>query len=280
MLSKLIEDRTVTSLGISIGTGLALETLFRDKKLGDKPKLEIYDPKRKLPKAVNPDDYQTHIYNIYTLFRNVIGSIKYNVKDELAGDSRVHDQLLNDMYLLIELYNNTTADIAFYLPDYASIYARFDRGKKGSVYAPYSVHSFIESNIKRLAFPGTVIKGKPTGLLPRTAGKILLLSHYTIDLLSVKNIPDLSLLESHTGKIKTKVEFGTKYHPIGKRDLTHLPINPKLLYMLGDKTIVRPYDIKDRRAIYEISIVKHWTPTMSEQVISRHIMKYDTKIPV
>lgn len=271
VLKQNIEDRTTCASGISIGTGLALETLFD---------VEIFDKARKRPKRIDPTDYPTHIYNIYTLYRNVLSSIKYKDKEILVSNKLVKEQLLNDMYLLIDLYNDTGIELIFYLPDYTLLHKKYIKGKDPTAYTPYVTHSFIAENIKRLVFPGVVCRGTTHSTLPRMPKKVLLLSHFTIDLLDAKNIPNLHLLESHTGKIKTKLEWGSKYHPIGKRDLSMLPMNSRLLYMFGDKSLVKPMPILDRRGLYELIMTQNWTPNTSNDRVNRVVKQFNTAIPV
>jgi len=271
VLKQIIEDRTTCPSGISIGTGLALETLFD---------VEIFDKDRKRPKRIDPTEYPTHIYNIYTLYRNVLSSIKHKDKEILVSNKLVKEQLLNDMYLLIELYADTGIKLIFYLPDYTLLHKKYNKGKDPTAYTPYVTHSFIAENIKRLVFPGVVYRGTTQSTLPHMPKKVLLLSHFTIDLLDVKNIPNLHLLESHTGKIKTKLEWGSKYHPIGKRDLSMLPMNSRVLYMFGDKSLVKPIPILDRRGLYELIMTQNWTPNTSNDRVNRVVKQFNTAIPV
>jgi len=266
MLKRLVDERTVTALGISIGTGLALETIFD---------VEIFDKDRKIPDKQNPEDYPTHIYNIYTLYRNVISSIKYKNKDELAKDRYVQEQLINDMYLLIELYKGVNVKLIFYYPDYRLAYRKYNKGKDNKVYVPFVTYSFMQEQIKKLKFPGEVYSGN---VLPKLNGKTLLLSHFTVDL--INSSQGLYLLESHTGKIKSRIAFSSKLHPAGKRDLSVMPLTPETLYIFGDKSLVKPKPIIDRRTIYEMAVIKKWSPNSSQSKIRSDIRIVDPKIPV
>jgi len=271
MISSNIRDRTTSTLGVSIGTGLALETLFD---------IEPFDKNRTPPPKHNPEDYAVHIYNIYTLFRNVVNSIKYKDKDILVSNKSVQEQLLNDIYNIMAVYENVKTNIVFYLPDYTKDYKRFNKGKDNSVYRPYTTYTFMKQNIEKLKYPVPVLKGDLKSVLPRSNTKVLILTHFTLDLLHHETTNGLCLLESHTGKVKTRVEFGGKYHAIGRRDLSILPMNPKLLWMLGDMSIVKPLGIADRKAIYEIAKVKLWTPAMSKYSLEKELKKFNNKIPV
>lgn len=271
LLKQAIDNRTVTPIGLSVGTGIALESLFD---------IDVFDSSRKGPDRVDPTNFETHIFNIYTLFRNVVNSVSYKDKELVITTKLAHNQLLNDMYLLIELYKDTGIDLVFYLPNYSSVYAKFNKNKPAGVYKPYNLHSYIVDNLKRLKFPGNVYNGTENGLLPPHRGKVLIMTHFTMDLLSVTGIPGLHLLESHTGKIKSPIEWGSKYHPIGKRDLSIMPMNKKLLYILGDKTIVKPLDLLSRRTLHESAIEKKWTPLTGTISIEKVVSKIQKTIPV
>ena len=61
-------ERAMSGFPVSIGTSLALESLFP-------PMQAPYDPKREIPQEVNINDYQTFFVNLSTLFRNMIAAV-------------------------------------------------------------------------------------------------------------------------------------------------------------------------------------------------------------
>ena len=66
-MNNILDSRIVGSTNISIGTHLALETLFSED-------IGIYDNQRDFTKD-NPDEYKYHIYNLYTIIRNILNSL-------------------------------------------------------------------------------------------------------------------------------------------------------------------------------------------------------------
>lgn len=270
MLKQIVDARVITPTGLSVATGLAMETLFD---------VGTFDSDRKSPSKVDPTKYPTHVYNISTLYRNVLGSIKYKDKELLMQSKYVQDQLINDIYVLMELYSNTEVKLLFYLPDYSNVGKKYNKYKTG-IYKPYEHTLLMQYIINKLVYPVQVTKSMSDGLLPRISGKVLLMTHHTYDLLSVFKIPELTLLESHTGRIKTKSEWGKKYKSMGKRDMSHYPINKRLLYIYGDKTIVQPLPISDRKGFYELSATKGWSPSVSQQQVDTLTKSFMNKIPV
>jgi hypothetical protein len=67
----------------------------------------------------------------------------------------------------------------------------------------------------------------------------------------------LVLLESHTGKIKPRGQWYTKY--LNGKDLVQIPFNEGFLQVFGDSETFRPMDIRFRRAILEIAERYKWT---------------------
>lgn len=270
MISPAITDRVVGKLGISIGTELALESVFN---------LVAFDSGREIPNKVKPEDYKQHIFNIPTLFRNVLGSIKDKDKELLTANSAVHDQLINDIHLIMELYSQVDTKLVFYLPNYTSVYKLFNKGKPSSLYPPYVAYTFMLQYLKKLQYPTAILSGNKMAMLPATPGKTLLLSSYTMDLMSLSRIPKLELLESHTGKIKTNLDMWSKYHKLGKQDMSILPVHKNVLYIFGDKTIVKPLPINDRKAFLEIAHVTNWTPIITASKIKKDSKDFNNNLP-
>jgi len=272
MLKQVVEERIVNKLGISVGTALALEAVFKD--------MVVFDNDRLIPDKIDPTKYNTHIFNIYTLFRNVINSIKHSDKDQLVVNRYVKEQLINDMYLIIELYSNVETKLMFYMPDYTNTYKVMNKGKEDKPLRSFVTHTHMVNSLKGVKLPGDIYKGNRDVTLPATTDKVLILTHFLIDLLNATQIPNLTLLESHTGKVKTKVMWSNKYHPIGKRDLKFIPINKKVLYILGDKTLVKPLDITTRKSLYELITTKRWNPTTSRLTVDKVLRSFKNDIPV
>lgn len=271
MAKDYILDRTMTATGVSIGTGLALETLFD---------VELFDKARTIPKRVDPASYDVNMYNVYTLFRNVLSSIKFKDKDHLVHDNEVKVELLNDMHNLMALYEGVDTELLFYLPKYDNMYKLMNKHKKG-VYTPYSTHTMIRGALASLALPGNVVVGRTNGALPTTTKKVLLSTHFTVDLLSGLNgTRNLQLIESHTGVIKDHLRWYTKYRKMGKRDMNIFPFNKRLLYLLGDNTVVAPIPLFDRKAFYETSATKGWNQTTSRERVDGQAKKFRNNIPV
>lgn len=263
-LTSNIDDRTVSSFGVSIGTGLALESLFT-------PTTSRYDETREVPVKIKPTDYKVHAYNIYTILRNIVAATQSKDKISVYKDSRLKEVLIEEVSLIKALYENLDVEVVFYTEDYKKVYKDMNLGKEANptrAYEEYVVMSGIYHSLDRL---------------PNTIKKTLVFTSYVSDIM-VKG-SNYTMLESHTGKVKDMSTLNSKYHPIGKRDLSVFPINKLLLYLLGDKYIVRPSKLSIRIKLHAIAVDKHWNykttmdkirhDTRHEPIVSDVIYKYD-----
>jgi hypothetical protein len=264
------EDRTTSSFEISIGTGLALESFFI-------PTSARYDDKRDIPVVIKPDDYKYHVYNIYTLARNILSACALRDKFQLINDKHFLPTVIEEIESIKLLYVDFKVTPVLFIPDYSTIFKKYNKEKDNittNAFIDYDTMRKIFKNIK--SNMDTVTETK----LPATNDKVLILSNYTLDLLNYKNVPKLDLLESHTGKVKTRSEFNTKYHPIGKRDMTILPFTEKLLYMFGDKTLVKPVKIKLRSTLHQLAVDNNWNSKTTNDKIMFGINKNSNLVDI
>lgn len=261
-----LAGRATSGFPLSIGTSLALESLFN-------PRSTPYDPNREIPNVININNYNEIYFNISTLFRNLTGSVDKKVflnisVIELAEVLEFELELINDIF---RNEGNNVCKPIYYNIDYDSIaekllikkvVTRIDNTEYQKYYNDIfnKTLKLIKRNNKNILEIEDLIK-------PSNRNSSLIVSHYAYDLLSEKNFKQLDLLESHTGKLKHLVEFNSKYYPITEKNLSHLPFNKKLLYIFGDKTFIKPSDIRLRLQILETSIKRKWTPATTKEKI-------------
>jgi len=251
---KTYTDRTITSFGVTIGTGLMLESVFD-------PTTERYDPDREIPVKVNINDYKKHYLNIYTLARNVINSLQdKSIRETVFYDIRLLNTVLEDVNIISNLYDDTKCELVLFVPKYDKVMKHLNKDKEGTVnLKELEIYNYINKFLKKKPVDLTCSVEFGDYRLHAGLGKILITTHITADLLNVRKVKGLILLESHTGKIKYPDEWYTKYHKIGTKPLNVFPFMEELLYILGDKTFVRPFSVKVRRELHNLAIDKKWT---------------------
>ena len=258
-LDKILTNRTTTSFGVSIGTGLMLESVFQ-------PTHERYDTERVIPTRVDLKNYDGWLINGYTLLRNIVTACKEPIEvDTLTSKNieRIMEEIETEWAIIQSLLLSNNLDenfIMLFVPKYEKLIKRFNIAKDTSVkYITNNetIHKLFRQPLMSTSEQIAKLTTVEDKVVASYAGfKYLLTSHYTLDLLQSNK---WTLLESHTGVLKDSHLWYTKYHAYGTNDLSHLPMVDILLFMLGDDQLVVGMPRKIKSELYKISIEKKWT---------------------
>lgn len=260
-MNNSILTRAMSGFPLSVGTGLAFESLFE-------PRQQPIDMERIIPQKINITDYQSVWINLTTLFRNLFSSV---VKEESAK-ILPHDwaeAMIQEIEFIQELISTESLSQTrtyFYISEYRDINGVV---KQNSYYQLRQDNTLAQKQYTGLQNDTIelVLRHYKESdnfqifsnlIKPKTRTKSLIITHVAYDLLSHASFVNLDLLESHTGVLKSKHVWYTKYS--GGKELTMMPFNKGLLMIFGDSQTFRPLDIRLRRAIIELAIEKHWTP--------------------
>ena len=258
--------RTTGAIPISIGTSLALESLFIGT---DAP----YDPKRIIPNKIKVSDYDTLYINSSTLVRNILSSVGgADVKKKLLNyPELILFDLEQEMEIITELATEQAPNlnVVFYHTIFNEINrANFNVGgfkliKKELTGLQALNQEFTLSALNKLNQPSNYKVYKDvlmeTNIRFNSGRKSLIITHDILELHDAKKIT-FDLLESYTGVLKNHRTMYTKFPKIAKADLSAIPINMLTLILFGDNHRLKPYGMKIRKKILEISEDKKWTP--------------------
>jgi hypothetical protein len=263
----ILSNRVISAFPVSIGTALALESIFDGR-------LPPYDPSRPIPQKVDITKYGKHYFNLVTLIRNIIGAVS-DIKPLVANSLPLADTLSEELNTIQDIYQEGSkgkCEPIFFIPDYSNL------NKLGRDKIVFRIpktdkqlmeHSLIQSTIKTLMVKNSsLIYNKPK---LKGGRNVLITTHASVDLLNNKYFTKMDLLESHTGRLKTKKDWHTKYHPVGKAPKHMLPFIERLLYIFGDKSTIAPMSIKIRRDILDIATKTNWTPMTTEDKIKFYL---------
>lgn len=252
--------------GVSIGTGMVLESIFTVPNR--------YDPDRVIPNKVDIDKYDYHVYNLHTIVRNVVnslpsGNLGYKEKD-------LKNMVIDDINKLNEYYKDIETTPMIMVTKYAQLEKRYNKAKNNDTVSKalldlYELGHYVDSlkiEENKSIEMGVFKAGTPTG-----DAKILLTTSFLLDVVVLGNV---DLLESHTGVFKNKYKYNTKLKGVGKVDISHIPYNKITHILLGDKTYVKPVLLVERREL--LKIAEKWTPrTTYERVLSDVIKNKELK---
>ena len=255
-------DRVLSS-GVSIGTGLLLESIFDVK--------DRYDSDREIPNKIDIEQYDYHIYNLHTIVRNVLNSLPKPNDGLLEKDLK--NFVIDDINMINSYYEDSECIPVIGLNNYDKLYKEFNKHKEFK--ATKNLISLLELNqwIKDTKFDK--VRGIEMSILPsKNMDKynVLITTSYLLDN-HIYGVCDL--LESHTGVFKSKHKWNTKYHNVGKHDLSHLPYDKNLHKILGDKTYVAPIKLSLRMKLLEIA--EKWNTRTTTSRIREALIK-DTEL--
>ena len=258
MSSSVVASRAVSAFPLSIGTSLSMESISNS---GGAP----YDPDRQIPQHVEIREYKEFWINLSTLFRNLYGAIpRADIQNVSARDCA--DALLQEMNIIESVIQNDSYSLTktvFYICNYTTLKVRYPKANiRGFVTSLQQHYKKLHDQTIQLVLSEHVsssskLKIFDWELIPDERVDALILTHSPHDLINAKHFKSLDLLESHTGKLKKKNLWYTKYYQ-GK-DLVMMPFNSTLLQALGDNEMFHPLNISLRRDLIELAKAKNWT---------------------
>jgi len=227
-------------MGVSIGTGLLLETLFT-------PVNGVFDINRKYEKF-DPNMYHKHYFNIYTLCRNILSSLPTEENALLLTHNSTPPEMIETVLSEIEtiknMYAETELEPVLFLPNYSEPMKNVKNAKEGSNTKKAYTQAIgvkVSNGLSKLVGKGMPIDVvSKTHKIPTTVKPSLITTHLALDLLNNSNVNQngLHLLESHTGRLLTRKGFFKKYNHTQATTSPHLPMVEVLLYLFGDGELI------------------------------------------
>ena len=256
-----VAQREVGQLPLSVGTSLAIE-LFTDRK-------DPEHPERYLPKPPAPEQLWV---NLRTVFRNIYGAIDSELKKRVLADHFV-PTFLNELEFIKSIVNEQTlgrTQVVFYHCSYMDLAKRF----------PKAIHKPLNTDLQKIYFAteqGTITDALkllgPDIDLRQFESKLTgdsrvtwLLSHVPVDLVSLNRFGRVTLLESHTAKLKERLDWNSKLTS-GSQHPT-LPFNAFTLQLFGDGGLYfSPMPLKIKRVVLDLAEKYRWSPATTEDKI-------------
>lgn len=228
-------------LTISIGTAIPLETLLKSQAL-----IKGYD---------------FIFLNLRTLHRNYHAS--FSTTPVIRNNTDYLNGFLTELEIIEGIINSTistgTLRAVFYIATAKSLPAIMPRAKiKQLTTTKQFEYDDLEKDTirkvqkklgEKINVYDVLINGQNTAAL--------IITHCPIDLLSAKRFRKLSLLESHTGAIKSKNEWILKL----TKDENHrnIPFNALTLQIFGDNIQLSTLGSAYKKHIVELSKKNQWT---------------------
>lgn len=256
--SPSLENRSMSGFPISIGTSLALETIFD-------PVQPVYDESRTVPNKIEPSSYNLYLFNIATLLRNLLGSLNETNDIFRLKNKDILDALLEEIDWLSNFFQHSGLGASFYIHNYNYPKNTYkDKLRKITTERQLRTEDIFKYCLDKLAKEDDV-KVFSKYIHYDKQDTALIMTHVPWDLLSHSNFLKLDLLESHTGVVKTRKDWYTKYYKLpGERDMSFLPFIEYLLTVFGDNVMFKPEKLEKRLEIYNSLSKKNVHSLMTE----------------
>ncbi len=255
-------DRQYGLYQMSIGTSLAIESLFHTG---------TFENAEGTPPYTKVDEL---LINIRTLIRNAYQAFDYSAQPNLAT-ATIYDSIIEDIDDIAETIadKSSTMTVTYYNCSYDTI-----RSVGKSVGANVLINTAlraIDYELIEKAVYDRIKRERPNLITEfdsiinpaKKANDCVVLTHYPFDLMSNSKFTSLKLLESRTGKIKDRREWGSKLN--NPKEVDNLPFNTVTMMICGDNTLFRPLGTKVKKALKEAAVKYNWTQnTTYDRVIT------------
>lgn len=260
-VENITSNRTLSSFPLSVGTGLAFESLFT-------PTLERIDNERVIPEKVDLGEFNEVWVNLFTLYRNIFQSLVKEDIPKLTPRAMI-ETIHQEMEVIKSLFANTSVTLKFYICTYKGFDKKFPHAllrvpsTEGQrwYFDLFKVveKAFIDMDKSLVVFDYHPTKSADTD--------VLFFTHVAFDLTSFKSFKSLKLLESHTGVLKDRSVWYTKFQ--NGKELNMIPFTLYFLEFFGDSVHFKPFPFKARNTILEVAKNKHWTQiTTRDKILS------------
>ena len=226
---------------ISIGTSICFESL---KSAGS----EVASQKRETVKKI--------IISMDTIIRNLRGACR---NDVLKVGEYV-SYLLQEMELIEELSGKLPRkpEVLFYHAVFDGMTDRYPHAllrEKSS--KRVDDEYLVKSIISEVALQTPVVIGNYYDISFDVTGddSSIIIAHRAPELLRFSEFDNMSLLESHTGALKTRVNWYTKF--TDGKSLPPMPFCPGTLFICGDNTFFKPR-VAARKFLIAVATANKW----------------------
>lgn len=264
-------DHVQGHLPISIGTALGLQRLFG-----------MDDDGQKNGNYEDQSKGLTDLWiNVDTLCRNLFNSIPDH-RALVVNELLLARELLYEIDRIVDIVKALKSNlvVSFYTAGYKDLATRYPHAKLRTLSTDQQksykrvqdmvvgeLHKYLsnpqESSFRYHHFPNEIKSNKVL------AGKTAIMTHVPLDLLSRHYFGSLALLESHTGVLKPRSLWYTKFY--NGRELNSIPFLHSTLQIFGDSSMFSPQPIKLRQALVTLSQKNGWHVLTTGERIKRSI---------
>lgn len=247
------DGRALGFFQLSIATSLAIESA-----VGIHPDI----PK---PAVIPIRQHKELWINLRTLYRNITGAMSKDIAVQIHP-VEIAQIMVEEMHIIPDMlreYTGYPVKVVYYFNNLNKLENKYPEAalRKDSTPRQQQYTQALGDVMKIMLADVKDQFMVVNDVLPGNAANALIVTHVVYDLLSEKNFGSLTLLESHTGRVKPKALWYTKYY--NGRDLSMIPFTEELLQVFGDHETFHPLDVNLRKAIIELATKRRWSAVTS-----------------
>lgn len=262
MKLSILSERKISTFPLSIGTSFAMEAF----QPGD---LTPYDFEREQTPRLNPGDYDELWVNIVTLFRNMVNSIASGDVHRVTAKEYA-EELLLEVDLIRDFMKSQfpLIRVVFYSCSYKGLKQKYPHADLAASKTPkQKLIQELTGQTLTYFYRKKKISEQfchfELDIKARRSCRALMLTHYAHDL-TCEGFSSVDLLESHTGIVKGKSAWWTKF--TDKRT-QRIPLCKLTLQVFGDSTLFYMHKIKIRDELIDIAEKNKWTYATTDERI-------------
>lgn len=262
-MSNVLSERTVSSYpGLSVGTALAMESI----QMGPAQPIDL---DRRPPVEVRLKNYDEMWVSVQCLIRNAINACqradRTGIRDEDLGT--VIKEEVDIIQDIVKRGSKGGCEVVPYTRGYEELERLFPnallrRGELGTDEQKW-FHQRMLGGVSEYYSRGG--RGQhyasqgPTG----AGARVVVLTSYPYDLLQYRFTRSLELLESHTGMLKGRPQWYTKFN--NPKGLERIPLNEATLQIFGDKNMFFQMKKSVRDAVVAIAEKSNWNALTTKE---------------
>ena len=266
--------KIITSgLPIAIGTSLALESYLP-------PTQKPYDLSRVIPKTTNKIHfYNTFYMNMYTLTRNMIGA-----SDTIYTVNEWVSRFRLELHWMVEYIRSVSprTRVEFYTHNMSEQLVHRSariRLRLHSTTKSAAKDRFIKTIIDKISNDRTIqVRNYIDGIVGDSFSNAVVLTSFPVDFLKHSTHKSLSHISSHTGIELNRRSFYKLYFKIPSKDMRVFPFNAQLWKFLGDRSLIKPRPVAERKRLYDIAIDKRWNQETTISKIKSNLRDADLEL--
>lgn len=251
---KSLGERALGTYPLSIATSLAIEGA------------QGVHPDQPINKTIL-QNYPELWVNIRTLFRNYYNSVSHEYYNLFTTQNH-RSTFLQEIIFLKDVVSQITSHqtkVIIYFSEYDNIQRLF----KNPIMRVDSTENQIRYTKALTELLVPIVKEsaeiiKTRQFIEHIDNKALIITHFPIDLF-VKPNNGIDLLESHTGVIKRKQHWHTKY--VNGKSIPQMPFRMDFLSIFGDNEMFRPNLMPYRKALIQLSEKYNWSHVTTKDKI-------------